>query len=86
MSNRASLKILAFAASDSPKSSIKIAKYHGEKAYGHSLKFEQLEGFVTRRKVAESSNQLISKLSHVTYFWKVSVGFLAFNLPLKIYV
>ena len=38
MSNRASLKILAFAASDSPKSSIKIAKYRGEKAYGHSLK------------------------------------------------
>ena len=37
MSNRASLKILAFAASDSPKSSIKIAKYRGEKAYGHSL-------------------------------------------------
>ena len=34
MSNRASLKILAFAASDSPKSSIKIAKYRGEKAYG----------------------------------------------------
>ena len=38
MSNRASLKILAFAASDSPKSSIKLAKYRGEKAYGHSLK------------------------------------------------
>ena len=38
VSNRASLKILAFAASDSPKSSIKIAKYRGEKAYGHSLK------------------------------------------------
>ena len=38
VSNRASLKILAFAASDSPKSSVKIAKYRGEKAYGHSLK------------------------------------------------
>ena len=31
VSNRASLKILAFAASDSLKSSIKIAKYRGEK-------------------------------------------------------
>ena len=86
MSNRASLKILAFAASDSPKSSIKIAKYRGEKAYGHSLKCQQVEGFASRLKVAESSTQLISKRSHVTCFWKVSVGFLAFNLPLKIYV
>ena len=55
MSNRASLKILAFAASDSPKSSIKIAKYRGEKAYGQSLKCQQLEGSVSRSKVAESS-------------------------------
>ena len=40
---------------------------------------DRLEGFASWRKVAESSTQLISKRSHVASFWKVSVGFLAFN-------
>ena len=63
---RASLKSLAFAASDSLKSSIKIAyPERNTVENSHSLKCQLLEGFITRRKVAESSTQL-SCLSNVT--------------------
>ena len=60
---------MAFAASDSSKSSIKIAYPErngmGKNADSHSLKCLLLEGFITPRKVPESSTQL-SCLSNVT--------------------
>ena len=69
VSNRASLKILAFAASDSieviNQNCLSWAEWNGENADGHSLKCQLLEGFITRCKFAESSTQL-SCLSNVT--------------------
>ena len=90
MCNRASLKILAFASSDSPKSSIKIPYPERntveKKPMVTVLSVNSWKTLPLDVKFAESSTQLISKQSHVALFWKVSVGFLAFNLPLKIYV
>ena len=59
--NRAFLKSLAFAASDSSvinQSCLSWAEWNGKNADVHSLKCKLLEGFITRRKVGESSTQL----------------------------
>ena len=60
--NECPLKGLAVVASDLPRLSNKIA-YHEwnrmeKKADSHSLKCCMLEGFITRRKVAQSSSRL----------------------------
>ena len=79
MSNRASLKILAFASSDSPKSSIKIP-------YPERNTVEKKPMVTVQSVNSWKALPLDVKLSHGACFGKVSVGCLAFNLRLKIYV
>ena len=54
-------------------------EWNGENGDGHSLKCQLLEGFITQRKVAESSTQL-SCLSNVT----TSLSLFQNECPLKI--
>ena len=81
--NECRYRFATFAAFDLPKSTIKIAyperKRMEKKRRWSRLKCSPLEGFITRRKVAETSSQLFTTAAHVfracnvtTCFWNLT--------------